>query len=57
MSTSTSNQPVTVESVFHHDVVQYREYKLLLRPDRFGERELRGRRVPERWEGREAAGK
>jgi hypothetical protein len=37
MSTSTNNQPVTVESVFHHDVVQYREYKLLLRADRFGE--------------------
>jgi hypothetical protein len=33
--TNISNEPVTAESVIHHDVLQYREYKLLLRADRF----------------------
>jgi hypothetical protein len=35
MSTSISNSQVNAASVFHHDVLQYREYKLLLRADRF----------------------
>ena len=36
MSTSIPNSPpVTVASVFHYDPIQYREYKLLLRADRF----------------------
>jgi hypothetical protein len=34
MSTSPTNQAVA-EAIVHHDVVQYREYKLLLRADRF----------------------
>ena len=36
MSTSTTGQAVAA-AIVHHDLVQYREYKLLLRPDRFGE--------------------
>ena len=35
MSTSTSSQPSGAESIIHHDPLQYREYKLLLRADRF----------------------
>ena len=35
MSTSSINHQVTAGSVIHHDPVQYREYKLLLRADHF----------------------
>ena len=35
MSTSIFNSQVNDASVFHRDVLQYREYKLLLRADRF----------------------
>src|SRR5579859_8293240 len=35
MSTSASNQPSAGASIIHHDRLQYREYKLLLRADRF----------------------
>jgi len=35
MSTTTTNQQVTIDSTVHHDPLQYREYKLLLRADRF----------------------
>jgi hypothetical protein len=37
MSTPESNQQVSAPSVFHRDVVQYREYKLLLSADRFNQ--------------------
>jgi hypothetical protein len=35
MSTSVTNHHPDAQSIFHHDVLQYREYKLLLRADRF----------------------
>jgi hypothetical protein len=35
MSTPITNHQADAQSVFHHDVVQYREYKLLLHADRF----------------------
>src|ERR1700719_3004611 len=37
MSTSISNSQVNAASVFHRDVLQYGEYKLLLRADRFSQ--------------------
>lgn len=36
MSTPTITSPTADSAIFHHDVLQYREYKLLLRADRFG---------------------
>ena len=35
MSTSTSREPSGAASTIHHDPLQYRDYKLLLRADRF----------------------
>jgi hypothetical protein len=35
MSTSTSSHPTGAASTIHHDPLQYRDYKLLLRADRF----------------------
>ncbi len=35
MSTSVSNDQITAASVFHHDPLQYREYKLLMHADQF----------------------
>ena len=35
MSTSITNDQNDAPSIYHHDVLQYREYKLLLHADRF----------------------
>src|ERR1700694_5718530 len=35
MSTFSTNDQADATSIVHHDLIQYREYKLLLRADRF----------------------